>query len=106
MEPLAKIVQKVGVIGGGERFALQDGEMDFDLVEPTGVDRGVSQQKVGAALATADGSRSFRDAEAKLAEAQERRITAELEKARDKDIGCLDSVVILFRMLLYLNVYG
>ena len=50
MEPLGKIVERVEVIGG-ERFALQHGEIDFDLVEPAGVDRGMHQQEVGVALA-------------------------------------------------------
>lgn len=36
-----------GEIVGGENFSLNDGEVDLDLVEPTGVDWGVDEKGVG-----------------------------------------------------------
>jgi hypothetical protein len=50
-------------IAGGEQFALDDREVDFDLVEPAGVNRGVDEyqvrptgaQAVACGLATVDG---------------------------------------------------
>src|SRR6516162_7229699 len=32
---------------GGQHLALNDGEIDFDLVEPAGVDRAVNRHQVG-----------------------------------------------------------
>ena len=32
-----------GKVIGSKNLALDDGEIDFDLIEPTGVDRGMNQ---------------------------------------------------------------
>ena len=37
---------KIGKIAWRERLALNDGEVDFDLVEPTGMDRRVDQDEI------------------------------------------------------------
>ena len=44
-EPLLELGQGREVIGG-ERLSLHDGEVNLDLVEPTGVNRGVHQDDV------------------------------------------------------------
>jgi len=38
-------------IVGREDFPLQDGEIDFDLIEPTGVDRSVDEDGIGPFVA-------------------------------------------------------
>src|SRR3990167_11242275 len=38
---------EAGEVIGGERLALYDGEVDLDLVEPTGVNRAVNRNEVG-----------------------------------------------------------
>ena len=38
---------EVGEVVGGQRFSLDDREVDLDLVEPGRVDRGVHQNRVG-----------------------------------------------------------
>jgi len=42
-----------GEIIGGEGFALDDGEVDLDLVEPTGVNRAVDRDQVGKGVGQA-----------------------------------------------------
>lgn len=48
--PVAQDFQ-IREIVGGENFSLDDRKVDFDLVEPTGVDRTVDQMEVGMAVA-------------------------------------------------------
>ena len=56
--PLAQDVQIREVVGG-ENFSLDNREVDFDLVEPTGVNGTVDQMEVGMAVAQSfDGGRS------------------------------------------------
>ena len=44
----------------GEHLAVDDGEIDLDLVEPRGVDRAVNQAQFGMASLLASGSRGRR----------------------------------------------
>ena len=44
---------EAGEIIRGERLALDDGEVDLDLVEPTGVNRAVNGDQVGIGLSEA-----------------------------------------------------
>ena len=45
-QPLFELGQRTEVVGG-ENFSLNDRQVDLDLVEPTGMDRGVDQNGVG-----------------------------------------------------------
>jgi len=40
-------VGEIGEVAGREKLALDDGEVDFDLVEPAGMDRRVDQNEIG-----------------------------------------------------------
>ena len=50
-------VVEVGEVAGGDGFALQDREVDLDLVEPGRVDGQVDQDRVGPGLASCGRSR-------------------------------------------------
>ena len=41
---------QIGKVIGGEHLPLDDGEVDFDLIEPTGVDGGMDQDDTGIDL--------------------------------------------------------
>ena len=45
-------------VAGGKQLALNDGEVDLDLIEPTGVNRRVNQNDVGPSASKAVGSAS------------------------------------------------
>ena len=51
-----------GEVIGSEDLALNDGEIDFDLIEPAGLDRGVDEHDRGATR-RAGGWRLFRHGE-------------------------------------------
>jgi hypothetical protein len=48
-ETLLDLMERVEVVGS-EDLALDNGEVDFDLVEPAGVDRGVDRDEVGEGI--------------------------------------------------------
>ena len=50
-DPVGELVE-VGEVVGGEDLALDDGEVDLDLVEPGGVDGQVDQAAFGQRLAS------------------------------------------------------
>jgi len=45
-QPLLELAQRTEVVGG-ENFSLNDRQVDLDLVEPTGMDRGMDQNGIG-----------------------------------------------------------
>ena len=54
-DALFKGLERRKVIGS-ERFSLQDGEVDLDLVEPTGMDRTVNQDELGILVLMPNGA--------------------------------------------------
>ena len=46
-------LREAGEVVGGECLALDDGEVDLDLVEPTGVNRAMNGDQVGIGLGQA-----------------------------------------------------
>ena len=45
-EPILDFLKRAEVVGG-EGLSFNDGEVDFDLIEPTGVDRSVHGDEIG-----------------------------------------------------------
>jgi len=44
--PLLELARRTEVVGG-ENFSLNDRQVDLDLVEPTGMDRGMTRMALG-----------------------------------------------------------